>query len=152
MPGLKAGYRKRLFSAVHAEAAKRKIDHDALHDMCAERFKVRSMADMTDRQLAFLYHDWTGKGLRRRAALPRKGEAAAAGAEAQIVSGEELIELGREFAKREIGEAGRGDFIARQLRGRREIRTRRDWVKVIGGLRAMNRRAGEIDRTRKVSL
>ena len=140
MPGLTAGYRKRLFSAVHAEGAKRKIDHDALHDIVCARFGVHSMADVTDAQLAGLYHEWTGHGLKRRAALPRKGEAGRKTLEAQIVSGEELIALGQEFAKRGIGEAGRGDFVARQPRGRREIRTRRDWVKVIGGLRAMNRR------------
>ncbi len=133
-----AGYRGRLFSAVHAEAAKRKIDHDALHDLCVARFRVHSMADLSERQLAQLYRDWTGKGIKRRANLPRKGEAK--GPAAQIVSGEELVELGKEFAKREIGEAGRGNFIARQVRGRREIRTRRDWVRVIGGLRAMNAR------------
>ena len=139
MANLDAKFRAKLFRAVHAEALKRGIDHDGLHNLCRERSGSRSMSEMSNGDLEGLYHEWTNKKLKRVAKLPRKGEAAAA-AEVQIVSGDELVELGREFAKRGIGEQGRGDFIARQLRGRREIRTRRDWVKVFAAVRAMNRR------------
>jgi hypothetical protein len=139
MAGVQSGYRNRLFRAVHVEGQKRGFDHDALRDLCAERYGVHSMSALTDGQLAAVYHSWTGKGLRRRAALPQRGEALKAKAET-IVSGEELLELDREFATRGLGESGRLAFIRRQLRGRDQIRTRKDWVKIITPLRRMNRR------------
>jgi hypothetical protein len=139
MPGPVSAYRGRLFKAVHAEAQKRKMDHDALRDMCRANYKVHSMSDMTDAQLLGVYRQWTGKTLVNRGKLPRKEET---GQEAclTIVSGEDLVMLDQEFAKRGISGDGRANFIRRQLRGRDIIRTRKDYVRVMGGVRAMNRR------------
>jgi hypothetical protein len=140
MPGLQSGFRGRIFKAVHAEALRRKIDHDALHDLCTERFGVHSMSDVTDGQLLSLYREWTGKTLRNRSKLPSRGWE---GDGIEMVSGEELIALAQEFAKRQLGPEGQRNFIRRQLRGRDEMRTRKDFVRVLGGIRAMNRRDGK---------
>jgi hypothetical protein len=131
-----------LFHAVHAEARKRKLDHDALHDMCVRNYGVRSMSELSDAQLLAIYRSWTGKVLRSRGKLPARGEAAKSGAAAEMVSAEDLAMLDQEWAKRGLGVDGRAAFVRRQLRGRDVIRTRRDWVRVMGGIRQMNRRDG----------
>jgi hypothetical protein len=136
MAGPQVGYRGRLFQAVHAEASKRKMDHDALRDMCKANFGVHSMADVTDAQLLGIYRQWTGKTLKYRGRLPRREETP----DAEMVSGADLADLDQEFAKRAISGDGRANFIRRQLRGRDIIRTRRDFVRVMSGIRAMNRR------------
>ena len=139
MSGVVAGFRQRIFRALHAEAKKRDIDHDALHDIFVQNFHVKSMSDATDAQLVGLYRQWTGKTLRRRAKLAGagwKGEPDA------MVSGEEMVELGQEFAKRGLGADGQQNFVRRQLKGRAQIRTRRDFIRVIHALRAMNERDG----------
>jgi hypothetical protein len=134
-------FRAKLFRALHSEAVKRKMDHDALHDFCAQEMGVKSMSDLTEHQMAALYRQWTGKTIKRRATLPKVGEAADGGPE-QLISGDEIMALDAEFAKRDLRDKGRAAFVRRQLRGRDEIRTRRDYAKVMGGLRAMNRKAG----------
>ena len=68
--GTKNGYRNRLFRAVHAEALKRRLDHDGLRDLCREKHGVHSMAEMSDSQLLGLYREWTGHTLRTKAKLP----------------------------------------------------------------------------------
>ncbi len=140
MPGPQKGQRIRLFRAIHAEALKRKLDHDALHAMAHDRFGVHSMSELTDEQLLSIYRGWTGKGLRRAGRLPSRGELAAKGEE--MVSAGDLEELAQAFSARGLGIDGQANFVRRQLRGRAEIRTRKDFVRVMGGLRAMNRRAG----------
>lgn len=132
--------RARLFRAVHAEAARRKIDHDALHDICRNRFGVTSMGDLTEGQLESIYRSWTGHGLRTRP-LPKRGYVRAGGPE-EMVSAEDLETLARAFARRNWGSEAQATFIRRQLRGRDQIRTRRDFARVFGGVRAMNRREG----------
>jgi len=140
VPGPQKGYRNRLFSAVHAEAVKRGLDHDALHAMACERYGVHSMSELTEEQLLAIYRGWTGKGLKGVGKLPKRGELAAKGDE--MVSPADLEMLAREFAKRGLGADGQRNFVRRQLRGRDEIRSRKDLVRVMGGLRAMNRREG----------
>ena len=139
--GAKSGYRNRLFRAVHAEAKKRKLDHDAIHDMCRQRFGVESMSKLTDGQLQTIYTDWTGHGLKRRAPLPKRGEVGTK-VLAVMATPEDLEMLEAEFAKRNLGADGRRAFIRRQLRGREVLRTRGDVVRVTAGIRAMNRRDG----------
>lgn len=142
MPGLNSGRRSRLFRAVHAEAAKRGMDHDQLRDLCRASYLIHSMADMSDADLLALYKGWTGKTLRtKRAALPKKGEAAASNQD-QMISGAELEALEAEFAKRGMGREAKSNFIRRQIGGRDTIRTRRDFARVFHGVRAMNRREG----------
>jgi hypothetical protein len=141
MPGRTvAGYRAKLFRAVHAEAAKRKIDHDGLHDIVKARFGNRSMGDCTDRQLLLLYKDWTGKGLKREAKLPRRGERVTGGL--TFVSNLELAELDGIYAQLDWSAEQRQAFVRRQLRGRESIRTRGDWTAVLFGARAILRRGG----------
>ena len=142
MPGKKSGYRARLFRGLHAEGIKKGMDHDGVHDACCEHFGVRSMGQATDAQLAGLYRMWTGHTLKNRAKLPRRGEAAKRASAAQMISGEEAVTLDAEFAKRDLRGEERANFVRRQLRGRDQVQTRLDWVKVIGGLRAMSRRDG----------
>ena len=141
MPGLKSAFRGRLFKAIHAEAAKRKIDHDGLHDLLVSRCHVRSMSDVSDHDLERVYREWTGKTLKRRADLPKRGEAKASNG-AQMITGEELMVLDQEFSKRAMSADSRASFIRRQLGGRGIIRTRRDYARVFYGLRAMNTREG----------
>lgn len=142
MAGRQSAFRGRLFKGVHAEAAKRGLDHDGLRDLCHRSYGVRSMSEISDSDLMSLYKSFTGKGLRRRARLPQRGEAAANPGVETIITGEELLELDREFAKRSMGEDSRRNFVRRQLRGRDRIVSRRDYSRVLGGLRAMNRREG----------
>lgn len=152
MPGRMSGFRGRLFSAVHAEAQKRGMDHDALRAMCHAQYGVHSMSEMTEANLLKIYYGWTGKSLRRKAKLPRRGEAAKQPqGEIQIASAEELITLDAEFAKRGLGQEGRENFIRRQLGGRGIVRTRRDFCSVLGGLRAMNKRDGGVALTEQAN-
>ena len=139
--GPRNGYRQKLFRAVHAEALKRGFDHDALREVCRQAYGVHSMSEVRDDQLASLYKQWTGKGIKRQAKLPRAGEAKAPRSLDQVVSSAELLEFERECARREWGPETRRNFIRRQLQGRDIIRTRRDFVRVFSGIRAMNRRA-----------
>lgn len=132
------GARARYFRGLHAEAEKRGLDHDGLRQVCRERFGVESMAELGEEQLGDLYRAWTGKGLRRRTGLPR--ESARAGVDAQMVSGEDLRTLGSVFAALEWGKETQRNFVARQLGGRVEIRTTRDFFRVFHGARAMARR------------
>lgn len=144
MAGRMSAFRGRLFGMLHAEGQKRGMDHDAIHDMCRELYGVHSMSQMREADLMQIIKGWTGKSLRRQARLPRRGEAAATKpGEVQMVSGEELVTLEAEFAKRGLGQEGRDNFIRRQLGGRGQVRTRRDFAKVFGGLRAMNKREEE---------
>lgn len=136
----KQSSRARLFQALHAEAAKRGLDHDALHDLCRQRFQVASMSAMNEGRLQTLYHDWTGKSVRRRSPLPKKG--AAKGKTDAMVSKEDIETLGRAFAARNWGPETQRLFVSRQLGGREQIRTRGDFWKVFSGVRAMNRRDG----------
>jgi hypothetical protein len=139
MSGAKAGYRHRLFKAVHAEAPKRGMDHDALHDMCVTRFAVHSMSELNDAQLLEIYRGWTGKTLRSKA---KKASPGWKDAPAAMVSGDEIEAIAQEFAKRGMGEGSQKNFIRRQLRGRAVIVSRRDYIRVFHALRAMNERAG----------
>jgi len=139
--GPKAGLRAKLFRGIHAEAVKRKLDHDALHDMCVREFGVASMGAMSDQQLVGLYKSWTGKGLKTRSKLPRRGEAERRPV-IGMVTGEDLTRLEMEFAARGMGLEGRKNFVRRQLGGRETIFTRRDYARVFHGIRAMNRRDG----------
>jgi hypothetical protein len=136
MAGPKSGFRGRLFAAVHAEGAKRGFDHDGLRDLFHTNYGTRSLAQATDAQLLAVYRGWTGKTLKYMGKLPRRAE----GQDLQIVSGADLSDLAQEFAVRGLGEEGKAAFIRRQLRGRDVIRTRRDFVRVMAGVRAMNRR------------
>ena len=124
--------------AIHAEAQKRGIDHDGLRDICRIRHDVQSVSDMSDAHLMGLYRSWTGKSLKRRAELPRRG--ADPVADLRMVSGSELEDLAREFAMRGWGPDTQRNFVRRQLKGRETIRTHRDWKRVIVGVRAITRR------------
>jgi hypothetical protein len=131
-----SGYRQRLFRAIHAEALKRGFDHDALHDLFARRFEVHSMSQAEDHQLLLVYKEWTGKTLKYAGKLPRRSE----DPDTELVSGGDLADLAQEFAKRQMGTKGQSNFVRRQLRGRDVIRTRKDFVRVMAGIRAMNKR------------
>jgi hypothetical protein len=131
--------------ALHAEATVRGLSHDELSGLCRKRFGVASMREMNAGQMQELYFEWTGHALRRKreTELPRRGYAKRGGP-AEMVSGEDLATLGAAFALRNWGPETQRRFIARQLNGREEIRTRKDFHRVFSGVRAMNRRDGLI--------
>lgn len=128
--------RNKVFRALHAEALKRKIDHDDLRDI----FKVKSLSTVETPRLIDQLKAWTGKGVRRRTALPRKGYGQGDSPEVQMAGLEDLTTLRDAFAIAGMGGDAQRAFIARQLRGREEVRTRADFHKVFSGVRAMNRR------------
>jgi hypothetical protein len=97
------------------------------------------MSEMTDGQLLAVYRDWTGKTLKRRSTLANPGWKERPDG---MVSGEEINTIAQEFAKRNLGHDGQRAFVRRQLDGREEIRSRKDYVRVLHGLRAMNEREG----------
>jgi hypothetical protein len=139
MAGQMKAYRTRLFRGIHAEATKARLDHDALHDLCHERYGVRSMGDLDDDQLQALYFSFAGHRF-KRGKLPSRGELQAGPDE--MVSGTDLELLAAECAKRGLGSEGIANLTRRQLRGRTTIRTRKDLVRVLTAVRAMNRREG----------
>ena len=127
----KAGFRNRLFRAVHAEARKRRMDHDAIHDMCREKFGAESMSKLTDGQLLTIYRDWTGHGLKTKAALPKRGEVGTKELAVMATAGDlEMLEA--EFAKRGLGPDGKRSFIKRQLNGGNAGDEPAGWDPVIG--------------------
>lgn len=127
-------------SALHAEAAKRGLDHEGLRDVCRMRFSVESMTALSEGQLKTLYRDWTGRNFvtKRTTPLPKRGYASSK--DLEMVSAEDLETLERAFAARQWGPETKRNFIRRQLGGREQIKTRRDFQKVFSGVRAMNRR------------
>lgn len=132
------GYRGKLFKALHAEAVKRGMDHDALRDT----FGVQSMSTISTEQLQARLKDWTGKGIRRVTPLPRRGYGKKAGP-LEMVTAEDLATLAEAFERRGMDKIAQECFIFRQLGGRDSvIRTRGDFHKVFSGIRAMNRRDG----------
>ncbi len=132
--------RIRLLRAVHAEGKKRGLDHDGLRDVCRLTFGVGSMKELGEEELKALYHDWTGRGLRRRTELPRRGKGEGSTTLAVMASGEDLETLAAAFAARGWGKETQRQFIRRQLSGREVIRRRGDFWRVFSGVRAMNRR------------
>jgi hypothetical protein len=138
--GLSPESHARLFRALHAEAKRRGLDHDALRDIIRSRFDVASMADAQDRQLLALYKDWTGKSIRRKSRLPKRGYTKTN--QLEIISAEDLETLGNAFSLRNWGPDTIQTFVRRQLGGRDQIRTRADFHRVFSGVRAMNRRDG----------
>ncbi|KKM81379.1 hypothetical protein LCGC14_1330380 [marine sediment metagenome] len=138
---MKTNVKSRLFRALHAEASRKGLDHDALRDIAKERFGVESMSVLTVDNLQHLHRDLTGRWFHaRKAPLPKRGTAAAG--EMEIISPGHLETLARAFAKRGWGRDTQRAFIRRQLRGREQIRTTADFQKVFRGVQAMNRRDG----------
>ena len=135
--------RSRLFRAIHAEARKKGLDHDALHDICLLKFQASSMAALDPAQLKTLFRDLTGKNLRparRQSPLPRAGYGTH-NEPLELVTPDDLETLARACAIRGWGQDTLRAFIIRQL-GHDQIRTRRDCHRVFSPLRAMNRRDG----------
>ena len=135
--GPNKGFRAKLFRALHAEALKRGMDHDALRDM----FGVKSMSALDTEALQSRLKAWTGKSVRRSTPLPRRGYGKKKGP-LEMVTEEDLRTLAEAFSRRGMDENAQWLFIRRQLGGRDAIRTRGDFHKVFSGIRAMNRRDG----------
>lgn len=141
-PSQGAGLRARLFRALHAEGLKRGFDHEGLRDLCRERFDIESMGSLDIDQLQRMYRGFAGRWFptRKRKPLPKRGYAKSG--ELEIVSGDHLETLARAFAMRGWGKETQRTFIRRQLGGREQIRTTRDFQRVFRGVQAMNRREG----------
>ena len=94
-----------------------------------------------------MLRSWTGKTV-RKSPLPRKGYAARCEATGQIemVSGEDLTLMADAFQRRGWTAEQQRNFIRRQLGGRETVRTRKDFHRVFSGVRAMNRRDGNVER------
>jgi hypothetical protein len=134
--GKEQALRAKLFRALHAEGAKRGLDHDDLRGM----FGVKSLSKVETHLLEQQLKAWTGKGLRRSMPLPRRGYAERSG-EVQMAGLDEFKTLANAFSIAGMDGEAQKKFIARQLRGRDAIRTVADFHRVFSGLRAMNRRA-----------
>ena len=126
--------RAKLLRAIHAEGRKRGMDHDALRDM----FKVPSLSNVPVDELERRLKGWTGKGLRRKTPLPRRGYGSSTFVE--LAGLDEFTTLANAFAIAQMNGEAQKTFISRQLRGRDTVRTVSDFHKVFSGLRAMNRR------------
>jgi hypothetical protein len=128
-----------LFRAIHGAAAKRGLSHDELRDICRERFSVESMSDLTLDQLQHLYQGFEGRFLgTRKPPLPKRGTARMT--DSEMVSPAHIDTLARAFAMRGWGKRTQAQFIRRQLGGKEQILTTRDFQKVFRGVQAMNRR------------
>jgi hypothetical protein len=99
------------------------------------------MSDLDEGQLKTLYRTWTGRNFngRRSTPLPKRGYGKQG--ELDMVTAEDIETLGRAFATRNWGPETQRTFIRRQLGGREQIRTRKDFHRVFSGVRAMNRRS-----------
>jgi hypothetical protein len=97
------------------------------------------MGELSEGQLLALYKAWTGHTLRRKVPLPKRGCLKVR--DEEMVSGDDLETLGRAFALRGWGKDTQAAFIRRQLGGRAQIRTKKDFWRVFSGVRAMNRRS-----------
>jgi len=131
--------------ALHAEGARRGLDHDGLRDVAAARFQAASMSALSLKELAEMYLGLTGQEFlfhqsKSHVTLPPRGITQSCLTE--LVSGEELELLERAFAARGWGNETKKAFIRRQLRGLEQIRTRADFQRVFRGVQAMNRRDG----------
>ena len=122
---------------MHAEGLKRGLDHDGLRGCFPE---CHSLSVVKTEDLARVLQGWTGRTVRRKTPLPRKGYGTKG--EIELISGDDLNTLGEAFQRREMGVDAQRNFIRRQLGGRESIRTRADFHKVFSGIRAMNRRDG----------
>lgn len=131
--------------ALHAEARKRGLGHDELHDLALQRFGKGSLGELTAAEL----RRWAGE--LRRAQTPRSGQGrrrqGTDGTRRQKPSG--VVELAGSKELELIGgyaEAlgwGRDrldGFIRRQLGERGKVRTLAEANKVIHGLKALYRR------------
>jgi len=139
-----AELRARLFRAIHAAGIKRGLDHEALRDVCRERFGAESMKTLSINDLQQLYKGFEGRFLavkkRKKKPLPKRGTAKTH--DLEIVSPDHLETLARAFAMRGWGKSTQREFVRRQLGGREQIRTTRDFQRVFRGVQAMNRRDG----------
>jgi len=140
--GVKDKRRAPLMRALHAEGARRGLDHADLR----ARAGVASLSEMDVQALARLYLDVTGTEFlfhatkAQRVTLPPRG--CARRGSTVMASAEELELLERAMAVRGWGTDTKKVFVRRQLRGREVIRTRADFQRVFRGVQAMNRRDG----------
>ena len=150
----------KLLRAVHAEAAKRDLDHDALHAQAVERFGVDSIAVLTEQQLRELFRGLAGRpyrakhpgvrGNERRQAAGtagrNKGQAADGGKEVVHLATTADVQLCYDAAYAIGWDQERLiSFIRRQLKGKEQIRTLAECNKVLWPLKAMGRRVSRQD-------
>lgn len=147
--------RAKFFRGLHAEAAKRGLDHAALHELVSKRYGVDSLRKLSDAQLRDWYREFTGRGF-KHAGVPGAARRHAAGKAGrrgtpdtrnltpaiELVDTEDLVMM-RDFARMQLGWSAEtlDKFIRRQI-GRDAIRTMAEFNKVLWGLKAMKRRRG----------
>jgi hypothetical protein len=146
------GLRAKYFRGLHAEASRRGLSHDALHELARSRYGVDSLAKLTDAQLRSWYREICGRGFRHpgvasRAAADAAGKAGrrvASGAPPKVVrmvSGDDLAMLAELAFSIGWTREGLEKFVRRQL-SRDAIRTVAEFNRVLWGLKAQARRKG----------
>jgi hypothetical protein len=144
--------RSKMMRGLHAEARKRGLSHDGLHELVEKRYGVRSLSQLSEAQLREWYREFSGKGFRHRGIAPgsRAWAAGNAGKKAAPDGARKVVELAGaddiamliDLAAR-IGWSVTGfhKFVARQL-GREQVRTMADVNKVLWALKTIARRKG----------
>lgn len=141
------GSRDKALRGLHAEARKRGLDHDALHEIALERFQRGSLRDLSVAQIQGWANELRQAQAPRSAASRRRQGTAGrktAGKAAKVVElvGAKELELIGGYAEALGWDRARLDgFIRRQLGEHGRVRTVGDANKVIDGLRAMYRRS-----------
>ena len=151
----------KLLRAVHAEAAKKDLDHHALHAQAVECFGVDSIAVLTEQQLRDLFRGVAGRPYRAKHPGVRGNERR----QAAGMAGRKKAPGGADVDEKVVHLATTADvqlcydaayaigwdrerlmsFIRRQLGGRETIRTLAECNKVLWPLKAMGRRVSRQD-------
>jgi len=144
--------RAKMMRGLHAEASKRGLSHDGLHELVEKRYGVASLSQLSEAQLREWYREFSGKGFRHpgMGSASRRRAAGTAGKKAGSMPAPRVVELaGADDIAMLIDLAARigwsvtalHKFVARQL-GREQIRTMADVNKVLWALKAIARRRG----------
>lgn len=142
--------RARFLRGLHAEARKRGLSHDDLHELVARKFRVDSLSKLTEKQLREWYREFTGKGFKHRG-VPAGSRAWASGNAGrrgpgqqkvvELVNGDDLAMLANLAAQIGWSVSALHVFIERQI-GRRAIRTMAEFNRVLWPMKAIARRKG----------
>jgi hypothetical protein len=150
--------RSKMMRGLHAEASKRGLSHDGLHELVEKRYGVASLSQLSEAQLREWYREFSGKGFRHRGmgSASRRRAAGAAGRRQpdqpinRSTDQSKVIELASaDDIAMLIDLAGQigwsvtalHKFVARQI-GRENIRTMAEFNKVLWALKAIARRKG----------
>lgn len=141
---------KKFLPAIFAEARKRGVSHEELHDTIWLAYQKRSLKDLTAAQSIELIQGLRGESEPQRDIPPDRRRAMNAhgrkdydttGEAAYMVNDAEMNILRKAATLRGWSDETLHDFVERQL-GHRNVRTMADFNKVLWPLKRMNKRDG----------